>query len=206
MADENNQNTTRSRLTLKLPTSINTQNLALKTGVEKKLGGSAVQVTIKGRKKEASVNDVLESGLSKSEMEARIRAVSSSNSAAKEIKTHEILSKVNKKPRKEEIKEEPKVVIEEKVAEKPKAPEPVKKQDHVIPDYKLDQFDVRNKIRNSVEVANRQKEEREKLSEERRKQEQERLAKEKEERERKKPKKPVVATPELDQRNSIPLS
>lgn len=193
MADDNNQNTTRSRLTLKLPTSVNAQNITPKTGVEKKLGSSSVQVTIKGRKREASAGGGFESGLNKSEMEARIRAVSTSSSVTKEIKTHEILSKINKKPQKEEIKEETKVVSEEKVIEEqPKKPEPIKPQEHVIPDYKLDQFDVRSKIKNSVEVANRQKEEREKIGEERRKQEQEKLAKEKEERDRKKPKKPLV--------------
>ena len=53
MTDENNQNTTRSRLTLKLSTPVSTQSLAVKTNTEKKLGGSSVQVTIKGRKRDS---------------------------------------------------------------------------------------------------------------------------------------------------------
>ncbi len=198
MADDNNQNTTRSRLTLKLPTSVSAKTLTLKTGVEKKLSSSAVQVTIKGRKKEANNKESFESGLSKSEMEARIRAISSSSKDQEEIKAHEILVKATKKAQKEEVKqvepeEEPKpkleVELKVEIKQEEKPSEPKEAKQHVIPDYELDQFDVRSKIRSSVEVANRQKEEREKLSEDRRKQEQERLAKEREENEKKKQKK-----------------
>lgn len=193
MSDDN-QNTTRSRLTLKLPTSVNTQNLTLKTGVEKKLGSSAVQVTIKGRKKESAFEST-DRGLNKSEMEARIRAISRTGEVKKEIKTHELLSQATKKPQKEkeevEKVEEVKPVVEEVVVVEEKKPEP-KKVEHAIPDYKLDQFDVRSKIRQSVEVANRQKEEREKVSEERRKQEKDRLIKEREESDKKKIKKAPI--------------
>ncbi|MBU6140291.1 MAG: translation initiation factor IF-2 [Proteobacteria bacterium] len=187
MTEDNNQNTTRSRLTLKLPTSVNTQNLVLKTGAKKKLSSSSVQVTIKGRKKESGPSEKAEGGLSRNEMEARIRAVSSGKDVESEIKTHEILSKANKKVQKEEEI----IVEEEKIFEAVHVqPEP---QQHIIPDYKLDQFDVRSKIRQSVEVANREKEEREKLAEERRKLEQQRLAKEREERDKKKQKKLPLA-------------
>ena len=188
MTDENNQNTTRSRLTLKLSTPVSIQNLAVKTNTEKKLGSSSVQVTIKGRKRDSKPGedrDTVE--LSKNEFEARIRAVSRSGEVKSEIKTHEILSRANKKVQiEEEIKSE-EVVIEESIVEPAPAPALVKQ--HNIPDYKLDQFDVRGKIRQSVDVANRQKEEREKLAEERRKQEQQRLSKEREERDKKKQKK-----------------
>ena len=76
MTDENNQNTTRSRLTLKLSTPVSNQSLAVKTNTEKKLGGSSVQVTIKGRKRDSKPGedrDIV--GLSKNEFEARMRAV-----------------------------------------------------------------------------------------------------------------------------------
>ncbi len=184
---DDNQNTTRSRLTLKLPTTVNTQSLVLKTGTEKKLSSSSVQVTIKGRKKESSASEGSDGGLNKNEMEARIRAISRNKDVKSEIKTHEILSRATKKAPKEE---EVIVVEEEKAAEVKLERKP--QQQHIIPDYKLDQFDVRGKIRQSVEVANREKEEREKLAEERRKLEQQRLAKEREERDKKKQKKPIV--------------
>lgn len=203
---ENNQNTTRSRLTLKLPNSVNTQNLAPKIGSEKKLGSSAVQVTIKGRKRDSGASEQSDLALSKSEMEARIKAVASAKESSEDIKTHEILSKVVKaapKIVKEEIVEQPKVSVkkseeefkkvEKEVVVEKKSTETEAKQiepsEKKVTDYGLDQFDVRNKIKQSVEVANRQKEEREKIVEERKKLELERLAKEKEERDKKKQKK-----------------
>ncbi|MBM3579386.1 MAG: translation initiation factor IF-2 [Alphaproteobacteria bacterium] len=180
MTKDNEQNTTRARLTLKLPTSINPQNLAPKS--EKKLSSSAVQVTIKGRRKETGSNES-ETGLNKSELEARIRAVSGTRDIKTEIKTHDVLSKLKRKPEQKSApkKEEPKKEKEEVTTpEKPK---------HQVSDYKLDQFDVRNKIRQSVEIANRQKEEREKILGEKKQQEQQRITKEKEERDKKKQKK-----------------
>jgi translation initiation factor IF-2 len=225
---ENNQNTTRSRLTLKLPNSVNTQNLAPKpASSEKKLGSSAVQVTIKGRKRESGISEQGDLSLSKSEMEARIKAITSAKESSDDIKTHEILSKVVKaapKVTKEEVVERPKAEVK-KVEEAPKPPKPIEEKQVVIekatilsdekqvslekklPDYGLDQFDVRNKIKQSVESANRQKEEREKVVEERKKIELERIAKEKEEKEVKKLKKftpPVKKVFEEDDQKKKP--
>ena len=160
MTDENNQNTTRSRLTLKLSTPVSTQSLAVKTNTEKKLGSSSVQVTIKGRKRDSKPGedrDIV--GLNKNEFEARMRAVSSSGDVKSEIKTHEILSRANKKTQSEEVVKVEEIVVEENIVE----PAPVEVKQINVPDYKLDQFDVRGKIRQSVDVANRQKEERENL-------------------------------------------
>lgn len=203
MTDENNKNTTRSRLTLKLPTSAGNQKLTMKTGSEKKLSGSSVQVTIKGRKRDPKGENSDISGLSKSELEARVRAVSGSKDTKNEIKTHEILSRANRKAKSEEKPEVADVeeVVEQDPVEKIEqevAADPVK---HEIPDYKLDQFDVRSKIRQSVEVANREKEEREKFAEERRKEEQQRLAKEKEERDKKKRKSTTVTKKNFEEDN-----
>jgi len=191
MTDENNQNTTRSRLTLKLSTPVSNQSLAVKTNTEKKLGGSSVQVTIKGRKRDSKPGEDRDTvGLSKNEFEARMRAVSSSGDVKSEIKTHEILSRANKKTQSEEVVKVEEIVVEEDIVE----PAPVEVKQSNVPDYKLDQFDVRSKIRQSVDVANRKKEEREKLAEERRKQEQQRLSKEREERDKKKQKKLPAAS------------
>src|SRR3989338_3154532 len=144
----------RSTLTLKIPSAVRSQSLPIKNEVkvgEKKSGG--VQVTIKGRKKEAGIREDSFSGLSKSEFEARIHAVSKSGGIRNEIKTHEILNKI----------------VKENAVEKQKAEER----------HKPDGFDVRNKIKQSVEQTNRVKEERQKLLNERKKTEQARNEKEK---------------------------
>lgn len=192
MTDTENQNTTRSKLTLKLPSSVGSQPLTLNKNVEnKKVSSSAVQVTIKGRKKEVKAEEPSH-GLNKSEFEARIKALSGSKSdETSEIKSHEILSKLNKEKqkevkkdkKKEEEKDQPQEAVETPAAfveEAPKAP---------VSTYKPDVFDVRNKIKQSVDATNREKEAREKILDERRKQEQERLEKERAEKEKKKPKK-----------------
>ncbi len=203
MTDIENKNTIRSTLTLKLPSSAGSQTLTLKTPEIKKTGSSLVQVTIKGRKKENRDDDRAPTALNKSEFEARMKAVSESKTEVAEVKTHEILSKITKEKRKlveeeseknevkkqEEIKEEAKeeyVVanVEEKsptaIVEEKAQPQKVNSN------YSLDSFDVRNKIRQSIEVTNRQKEEREKLIGVRKKEEQDRLEKERVEREKRK--------------------
>ncbi len=199
MPEKDNQNTTRSKLTLKLnPASSGAQTLTLKTVENKKVSSSSVQVTIKGRKKEVKDDNRVSSGLNKNELEARAKAISGSKTEIDEIKTHEILSKITKEKRKiaeEKIAELPtqepeKVVIaaEEKVVEAAPLESQAKK---VVSSYVLDNFDVRNKIKQSIEITNREKELREKIVDERKKQEQERLEKERIEKEKKKQKKPA---------------
>jgi len=202
MTDIENKNTTRSTLTLKLPSSAGSQTLTLKTPETKKTGSSLVQVTIKGRKKE-NIDDRVPTALNKSEFEARMKAVSESKAEVVEVKTHEILSKITKEKRKlaeeesgknevtkqEEIKEDVKEeCVVAKVEEKSSADivEEKAQPQKVNSNYSLDSFDVRNKIRQSIEVTNRQKEEREKLIGVRKKEEQDRLEKEKVEREKRK--------------------
>ena len=202
MTDIENKNTTRSTLTLKLPSSAGSQTLTLKTPETKKTGSSLVQVTIKGRKKE-NIDDRVPTALNKSEFEARMKAVSESKAEVVEVKTHEILSKITKEKRKlaeeesgknevtkqEEIKEDVKEeYVVAKVEEKSSADivEEKAQPQKVNSNYSLDSFDVRNKIRQSIEVTNRQKEEREKLIGVRKKEEQDRLEKEKVEREKRK--------------------
>jgi translation initiation factor IF-2 len=197
MTDKDNSTTARSKLTLKLPSSAGPQTLTLnKASENKKISSSAVQVTIKGRKKEVKANES-SSGLNKNEIEARIKALSGSSSESEEINSHEILNKLKKEKTKEkkEVKvEEPSVeevaavVVEEKNEEVVAASKPS------VPSYNLDAFDVRNKIKQSVDATNRQKEEREKIVDARKKQELERLEKERIEKEKKKPKKPNTFT------------
>ena len=216
MADKN---TTRSKLTLKLPTASGANTLTLKSGQNKKINNSSVEVTIKGRKKDTSSNRNNESDLNRSEFEARMKAIATPESSKKEVADHDIINKLSKETVieevaeitaveevnevkevgeketpievKEEVKEiiietpqevipekEPeKTVIEvtEEVAEKVVTPKaPIK----INPNYSLDAFDVRNKIKQSIQITNREKEQREKILEEKRRFEKEKLAQE----------------------------
>lgn len=193
MTDTDNQNTSRLKLTLKLsPASVNPAAAAPKAAENKKLSSSSVQVTIKGRKRETKAEDNY-SGLSKSEVEARLQALSGQRkSSSYEEKDHDVLSKLSQERQKsaakiaEKISEEEFQVEQEKVVEIAQEA-PVKQS--VKPHFTTDGFDVRNKIKLSLEVTNRQKEEREKLLDDRKKQETERLEKERAEKESKQPKK-----------------
>lgn len=204
MTDSKNQNTTRLKLTLKLPTSVSQKDqvvAAAKTVETKKSHGSAVQVTIKSRKRDIK-KEHNSSDLNKSELEARFRAISDANEGEKEIKTHEILSKIVRDSKlslkTKEVSEEVAEVeniIEETVKEEEQivAPEIVEKKEEIIekkPDdaYNADAFDVRNKIKLSIEITNREREEREKIVEKRKKEEREKLEQERIEREKKKKK------------------
>ncbi len=202
MTDKDKQSPTRLKLTLKLPSSSGSGNITQKNTENKKVSNSSVQVTIKGRKKEPKAESYESDNLSKKELQERFRAVSESHTSDDEIKTHEILSKINKetakqsKPKPVKKVEEP---IEEKPAEKiveqkneellPEKPVEVVKERESDPSYDSDIFDVRNKIKQSIEITNNEKKEREKLLEQRKKEEQARLEKEKAEKEAKKIKK-----------------
>ncbi len=181
MTDNETPNITRSKLTLKLPTSATSQTLAPKNVENKKVSSHSVQVTIKGRKKEIKPDETPSHGLNKNEFDARVKALSGSKSESKEVKSREILTKLSREKQKKE---------EEESASSQQIDEPISAPAVATPDYKLDGFDVRNKIKQSVDATNRQKEEREKFLDQKKKQEQERLAKEADEREKRKPKKP----------------
>ncbi len=186
---DDNKNTTRLKLTLKLK-PVDAAKSATAKPEAKKHSGSAVQVTIKGRKKDVRNEDAGLSSLNKSEMEARIKAVSSSQKTSldnedKKISVNKLIAEsieAEAPPKEEivEIKEEEEVVVkavEEVVVVKNN-------------DYKLDAFDVRSKIRQSLEITNREKQEREKIVELRKKTEKEKLEKERIEKDKKKIKKP----------------
>lgn len=179
MTDNQPQNTTRSKLTLKLPTSSTSQTLVLKNVENKKVSSHSVQVTIKGRKKEVKPEETPSHGLSKNEFDARVKALSGSRSEPKEVKSREILTKISREKQKKE---------DEENASSPQIDEPVS-EPITTQNYELDAFDVRSKIKQSVDATNRQKEEREKYLDQKKKQEQERLEKEAVEREKRKPKK-----------------
>ena len=203
MTDKNNNNPTRSKLTLKLSSSvINNSNTTTNNSNDKKSSHS-VQVTIKGRKTPQKDSIYLNSkDLNKNELEARMKAISkdASKTAESDIKTHEILSKINKENRQNEaqanekqslapIEENKKTEIVPEIIE-PIIVEEVKvKSTLTLENKELDGYDVRSKIKQSLQIANKQKEEREKFLDEKRKKEQ--LEKDRIENEKKKFKKPV---------------
>jgi len=196
------KSTTRSTLTLKLkPASTDTQTLVLKNVENKRISSSSVQVTIKGRKKDGRSDD---NALNNKELEARFRAASNStDSNSEELNSHKILKNVVKEKQRDEEKRE---------VEKNQATAEVKNEDVKIEEvleviepvvvavvkekpqgFQLDSFDVRNKIRQSVEITNREKEEREKIVGDRKKQELEKLEKERVERDKKSKQKKFVS-------------
>ncbi len=199
MTETDNQNTTRSTLTLKLKPAADSSTLTLKNVENKKISSSAVQVTIKGRKREVK-NDSSE--LNKRELEARFKAVSETKKSNLEddVNSHDILSKLAKSKKQEQAQEETESeVIQNEVvtnAENISTDEEVKE---VFKEKKesldLDNFDVRNKIKQSVAITNREKEEREKIIGERKKLEDEKLALEKIEKEKKSKQKKFTSNP-----------
>ncbi len=200
MTDKNNNNPTRSKLTLKLSSSVINNSTITPNNSSDKKSSNSVQVTIKGRK--TSQKDSTNSSskdLNRNELEARMKAISKDSTKLSEndIKTHEILSKINKENRQNEIQTQEKlddsreqVVKNEKVEniETEIVEEKKVNSSMNVSDTKLDGFDVRNKIKLSLQIANKQKEDREKLLEEKRKKEQ--VEKERIENEKKKFKKP----------------
>jgi len=187
--DKENNGKNRSKLTLKLPTSSDSKTLALKSKAKalknaesKRISNSLVQVTIKGRKKENNTTQANSGKLSNSEFEARQRAVE--KNLNKEDTTQnfqdenqELLSKIKKEPLSEspKITQEPKARDDDANTNKEKTIESTSKekteaQKETAPDqqtlYKVDNFDVRDKIKQSIETDNRQKYEKEKIAKE----------------------------------------
>lgn len=184
-----NSTASRSKLTLKLSPKLasDTAVKAAAPKVAEKRSSTSVQVTIKGRKSPTASDQSLHQGLSKSEFEARIKAISS-NTKASVDDDHNVLDKITKVTAKQAKAVEEKVVaaveVEEKITTEEAPEEVVEEKKPIIQEspkpIEIDAFSVRDKIKQSVELSNRQKAEREKLLEERRKQEQEKLEKEKE--------------------------
>lgn len=199
MTETDNQNTTRSTLTLKLKPAADSSTLTLKNVENKKISSSAVQVTIKGRKREVK-NDSSE--LNKRELEARFKAVSATKKSNLEddVNSHDILSKLAKSKKQEQAQEETESEViqnevatnDENISTEVEVKEVVKEKKESLD---LDNFDVRNKIKQSVAITNRQKEEREKIIEERKKLEDEKLALEKIEKEKKLKQKKFTSNP-----------
>ncbi len=191
MINETKDTSTRSKLTLKLklPSSSDPKSLALKNAENKRISNSLVQVTIKGRKKDqtptaTSSKSNNSQNLNNTEFEARRKALrNSSNEEEYQADKFDVLSKIKKVENVvEEVAEEtldetaPTInnteIIQEVVADP-------KENTITTPSYQVDDFDVRNKIKQSVADQNRIKADREKMLEERKKLEQAKLTLEK---------------------------
>lgn len=201
--NQDNKNTGRSTLTLKLKPASSDQTITIKQPIveNKRINKSSFQVTIKGRKKEAK--DEVQ-GLNKNEVEARFRAVSNSrDSESQDLDSGKILSKAIKEKRKEQALEEEQAAAvqsptqeeETKITEVVEKTEPLKiasrPQNSTL---QSDNFDVMNKIKQSIAVTNREKEEREKIVSDRKKAESEKLEKERIEREKRLKQKKTTTT------------
>ena len=188
MTDTENKNK-RAKLTLKLPTAAGGASAIKNRSFDKKISGSNVEVTIKGRKTPNVEKKEDNFIFDKKAFEAAANTSISSEKSKKEtIKSHEILSKTLQKEKLEKAKPQPEEekkieeIVEapkqeaEKVEEKPQE----KYEPNLESERNLDSFDIRNKIKQSIAETNREKEERDKIIAQKREQEE----KDKQERER----------------------
>ena len=90
MTETDKKNTTRSTLTLKLKPASDSKTLSLK-GSESKRSSSAVQVTIKGRKRDSKGSP----DLNNKEIEARFNAISGTKKTESDT-DHDVLGKIIK--------------------------------------------------------------------------------------------------------------
>lgn len=204
MTETTNKNKIRSKLTLKLPSSVNVDGIKAKHQ-DVRIGRSSVEVTIKGKKRDSQPVTKDRYSFNKKSLEAVLN--SSSQEDVKEISSHEILLKSLKEEKKkqedkkqqtaeievevtqenlaleiiEEISEksdEQEIIVEEKLEETTEETteetiiEPKQEINVNLNSEKpLDSFDIRSKIKQSIESTNKIKEEREKALNEKKEQE-----------------------------------
>lgn len=186
--EKDNKTKSRSKLTLKLkPSGDSNKTIGVKNSDNKVKQGS-VQVTIKGRKSRSVQKKTEENNISAKEFESRYKIISG-KSYDKSTADLDVIAKIKE----EELKKEKELADKKETIKKPT--EKSEKKSEVIVEEKakikanevknsieVDDHDVFNKIKQSVKASNKEKEEREKLLEEKRRKEIERLEKEKQER------------------------
>ena len=172
MDNNNNKNREKLTLKLKLPTSSDPKAVALKSAENKRISNSMVQVAIKGRRSSSQLGDSSDGkSLSAKEFEVRKRALSHTSpdlignnfnvlSKLKLQKSQEIASKTVKEEE-DKSDEENNITVENRT--------PPKVEESTVSDYKVDDFDIRNKIKQSVAIETVKKEERIRILEEKRK-------------------------------------
>ncbi len=177
---KDSKNREKLTLKLKLPSSADPKTLALKSAEKKRISNSMVQVAIKGRRNSASQSqdkDFNSKTLSNKELEFRKLAL---NNSPEELDDNfDVLSKIKEKNTQEsKIKEDTKIDAKDDIQEN--AEEVLEDdvlQDEVVGnniqstasnDYKVDNFDIRSKIKDSVNEDNYKKAARQKALEEKR--------------------------------------
>jgi hypothetical protein len=169
-------NTSKGKLTLKLklPNSSDPKKLALKSAENKRISNSMVQVSVKGRKNNPqSTNN--SSQLSAAELESRKLALSNLGNDSKN-EDYDVLSKIKTQTQKEEDDKKESLKVEEedktKEIENKDEVEIVEKNESIAnnePSYNVDNLNIRDKIKQSVNIENTKKEERLKQLEEKKK-------------------------------------
>ncbi len=183
MEKDNTINRGKLTLKLKLPSVTDPKTLALKSAENKRISNSMVQVSIKGRRNnlaQGSGNNFDSKQLSQKEFESRKLAL---NTTFNDADTNfDVLSKIRNQNLKElKTKENNKALIKEEESKNstPEKQEKIEESEIKINSieegYKFDDFDTRNKIKESVNIDNSKKEAREKELEEKKKTELEKL-------------------------------
>ena len=214
--DNNKKSTSRGKLTLKLklPTSSGDPSKLTIKATEKKIGNSGVQVTIKGRKREQLQLNKNSRSLSENELRARKLALGNIDNKNFKENDFDVLSKIKNQKQIETIEEdldeiipEPEAPPEEIIVENIQEEQPEIVENNNI-SYQVDDFNVINKIKNSIakqnEAEKKAKEERNKILEANKKQEEQEKAKKESEKlkDKKKFKKHKDSYEEEDEQNS----
>ena len=174
--DNKNTDTTRSKLTLKLKSAAGSSDpklMALKSAESKRISNSIVQVTIKGRKKDSSLNQTQNLGiknLNENEFKARKTALQNISDKEFEVDKFDVLSKIKKTAEIDTTIETTEELISQNTSDIIQEPSINNTNQSQL--YQIDDFDVRGKIKQSITDQNRAKEERDKMLEERKKAEQ----------------------------------
>lgn len=186
MEKDNEQNRGKLTLKLKLPTAAaDPKTLALKSAENKRISNSMVQVAVKGRRSTHSPNQTTSQNqntsfnskeLSHREFESRKLALNNSSKGFQD--GFDVMSKIRDKNLQElKEKEQRQAQIQEKELAANPVQEPVQEVIQEAPKevikhevkeaYKVDTFDIRNKIKQSVDIDNSMKQARQKVLDER---------------------------------------
>lgn len=177
-----NNNREKLTLKLKLPKSADPKILALKSAENKRINNSKVQISVKNRKSVTAKKAEESSESSKlnlKELESRKLAI---NESFEQEKDYNVLSKIR-----ENKEQEQKILEEEAQLAQEKENNNIKNQEEdtidekppIFNDYKVDSLDIRNKIKNSVNIEKIKEEERQKAIAQRKAAEAEKLAEQK---------------------------
>ena len=182
-----NKTTNRSKLTLKLPTSAKS-TLTLNRKNSSRLDNRGIEVTIKGRKKEDSKTEYTQND----EIKKRFNAISESTDHSLNNKQFNLKQKIQEELKREEIQKDEDYKAKYSAENKGKDEGQSEGKDQITQstvnndtksEYTVDSFDIRKKIKQSLDESKKEEEEKNKILEARKeeikKTEEEKLEKEK---------------------------